>query len=88
MTLAPYRLPDGRIVLCDASATKDARIIDFTLANGSIVSAIQAGRNVEYSKRVTAYCARCRSAQYHDQVDDGSYACMRCYHRGGVGDAR
>jgi hypothetical protein len=37
--LVPYRLPDGRIVRCDVTATKYARVIDFTLADGSIVVA-------------------------------------------------
>lgn len=44
-TFCAYRLPDGRIVDVDASAAKDARVIQFTLADGTIVDAIQAGRN-------------------------------------------
>lgn len=43
--LAPYQLPDGRLVLVDASAAKGAPLIDFTLADGSIVpaSAVRGG---------------------------------------------
>ncbi len=39
MTLTDYRLPTGQIVRCDASATKYAPVIDFTLADGTIVQA-------------------------------------------------
>ncbi len=39
--LSPYTLPDGSIVLVDATAAKDARMIDYTLADGSIVTAFQ-----------------------------------------------
>jgi len=41
MTLTPYQLPDGRIVMIDASASKGALIISFTLADGRIVDAIR-----------------------------------------------
>jgi len=34
-----YRLPSGEVVRCDASATKGARVIDFTLKGGQIVQA-------------------------------------------------
>lgn len=40
-SFASYRLPDGRIVLVDTSAARDARLIDYTLADGSIVIARQ-----------------------------------------------
>lgn len=36
-----YQLPDGSIVPCDASATKGAAIIDFTLKGGRIVQAVR-----------------------------------------------
>lgn len=38
-----YRLPDGRVVPVDATASKDARLIEFTLEDGQIVDAIQVG---------------------------------------------
>lgn len=41
----------------------------------------------DVTKKIVAYCMRCRSAQYHDKID-GEYVCLRCYHRGGIGDAR
>lgn len=39
MEFINYRLPGGRVVPCDASATKGAREIDFTLEDGRIVKA-------------------------------------------------
>ena len=41
MTLLPYRLPNGRVVLVDATATKGVGLIDFTLADGRIVFAVR-----------------------------------------------
>lgn len=41
MKFTDYKLPDGRIVRVDASAAKDARVIDYQLASGAIVVAIQ-----------------------------------------------
>jgi hypothetical protein len=42
--LVPYTLPDGRVVQCDDSACKGAHVIDFTLADGTIVKALRGGR--------------------------------------------
>jgi hypothetical protein len=39
--LTDYVLPDGTIAPCDASATKNAPWIDFTLNGGRIVTAIR-----------------------------------------------
>lgn len=56
MELTPYRLPDGRIVQVDASAAKDARMIGFTLADGTIVDAIQVSTSAPgYASSETAY---------------------------------
>mgnify|MGYP001614702526 CR=1 FL=1 len=40
-----YQLPNTRIVLVDATAAKDARCIDYTLEDGSMVAAVQAELN-------------------------------------------
>lgn len=39
MPFETYRLPSGRLVDCDATATKSAPVIDFTLQGGQIVKA-------------------------------------------------
>ena len=39
MTYDTYRLPDGRLVKVDASAAKGLNIIDFQLADGTMVKA-------------------------------------------------
>jgi hypothetical protein len=41
MTFTDYRLPDGSIVACDASATKNAAEIGFTLKGGTVVRAVR-----------------------------------------------
>jgi predicted transcriptional regulator len=36
-----YRLPDGRVIACDATASKGAAAILFTLADGQLVDAVR-----------------------------------------------
>lgn len=40
MTFEMYRLPDGRVVPVDATASKGARTIGFTLTGGEVVTAV------------------------------------------------
>lgn len=49
MTFELYRLPLGRIVSVDASASKGAPEIEFTLADGRIVTAVKVTTNQNLS---------------------------------------
>lgn len=42
-----YTLPDGRVVRVDASASKGASVIGFTLASGRVVEAVYTGPSVK-----------------------------------------
>jgi len=69
MQFAPYRLPDGRVVMVDASAAKDARIIDFTLANGQITRAVLLD---------SPFCETCHDAGVVAAAWGGKMACDKC----------
>jgi hypothetical protein len=71
MTLTPYRLPDGRVVAVHADVARGTRTIDYTLADGTIVTA-QRVEDDEASYVDTVHIARlgacptCGSTSYED----------------------
>jgi hypothetical protein len=58
----PYQLPDGRIVRVDATASRGAPVIDFTLKGGKIVNAVRVPPTAALQYRTT-----CETAWSGDQ---------------------
>lgn len=63
-----YRLPDGRVISTDASATKHANTIDYTLADGSIVTAV---RSTSERQRMALDMSACVRGYLADKYGHG-----------------
>ncbi len=69
MKFDAYQLPNGDIVPCDASACKGEDVIDFTLADGTIV---EARLYIEHARHTK------------DECDELCHGCVPCYIRTGA----